>query len=361
MAALDTAQQLVEQLDTENMLQSIRDFPDQIIDAWERFSVFTLPTHYIQVKEVVILGVGASAVAAIMASRFAAEESRIPIVLNTTNTLPAHVDDRTLVIALSYSGATEEIVEAFREAARRGCKMLGISTGGEIGALCRKHRAPHFQIQYGAQPRAAFGYLFIPLLGALHRLGFTSKNVEREIHEAIEALRALEETLELTVPVIQNPAKQLAERMAESMPIIVSSYLLAPVALRWKQQINQNAKQLASVEQVPNLTHTAAAGLDFPKLVRPNLRFVYLRSAHDSAHESLQQNIFQSILRQNKIESEEIVAKPQGSLLVEFLVLTHWADYASYYLALMNGVDPTPAPHIMVLKEQAALSHGMIR
>ena len=361
MAALDTVQQLVEQYDRENMLQSIRDFPDQVVDAWERFAAFVLPTHYIQVKEVIILGVGASAVAAVISARFAAQESRIPIILHTTNELPEHVDDRSLVIALSYTGTTEEVVSAFREAARRGAKLLGISTGGEIGALCRKHRAPHFQIQYGAQPRAAFGYLFIPLLATLHRLAFISKGVEHDLSEAVAALHEVQESVELTVPTLQNPAKQLAERMSSAFPIIVSSQRLAPIALRWKQQCNQNAKHLVAVEQVPNLTHTAAAGLDYPKTIRPHLLFLYLRSGHDSAQEAFQQNLFQGILRQNKLESAELVAKPQGSLLTEFLVLTHWADYVSFYLALMNGVDPTPVPHIMALREQETAARGMLR
>ncbi|MGI6103084.1 MAG: bifunctional phosphoglucose/phosphomannose isomerase [Patescibacteria group bacterium] len=361
MAALDTVQQLVDLHDRENMLQSIRDFPDQIVDAWERFTTFVLPTHYIQVKEVVILGVGSSAMAAVMASRFAAEDSRIPVILHTTNTLPGHVDDRTLVIALSYTGQTEEVVTAFRDAARRGAKLLGISTGGEVGAICRKHRAPHFQIQYGAQPRAAFGYLFVPLLATLHRLAFISKTVERDLSEAVVALHELQAMVELTVPTVQNPAKQLAEKLAGAFPVIVSSHLLAPVALRWKQQCNQNAKHFAAVEQVPNLTHAAAAGLDYPKAIQPNLLFLYLRSGHDTAQESLQQNLFQTILRQNKLASEELVAKPQGSLLTEFLVLTHWADYVSYYLALTNGVDPTPVPHIMALREQEAAAQGLLR
>ncbi|MBI4032463.1 SIS domain-containing protein [Candidatus Berkelbacteria bacterium] len=342
----------IRSTDSENMLQSIDDFSDQLASAYNLFEQFVLPTHFIQAREVILLGNGASVAASQMVTALARATSTVPIVLCQSDQLPAHVGTQSLVIAVSYSGQTLETVAAFGQAGQRGAKLIGISAGGEIGALCRKYRAPHFQIHYGAQARAAFGYLFIPVLGIFRRLGLIEFETSDAIEQAIEGVRAYQARLNVRVSTQQNPAKLLAESLAGRIPLFVSSELLEPIALRWKAQWHENAKSLAFVDTFPAITHTTAAGLGEPRGLRDQLIVVNLRSQADSQQESLAQNLFQQLLGKLKYECTDVVPQPSNALLQDLLMLTVLGDYTSTYVAIHAGVDPTPTPHIIEMNER---------
>lgn len=351
----------IRAVDSENMLQSFDDFADQLVSAEAQFARFVLPTHFIQAQEVIILGVGASAVAGQLAAALAQQTSTVPVLSLQGDRLPAHIDSHSLVLGLSYSGNDGETVAAFAEAGHRGAKLVGISTGGELGALCRKYRSPHFPIHYGAQARAAFGYLFIPTLGVLHRLGLVEFEVSDTLAQAMLGVRAYQKRLMVRVPTQQNPAKQLAEVLSGRMPLFVSSELLAPVAERWKAQWHENAKALAFADRFPAIVHTTASGLELPIDLRDRLIVVGLRSQSDSQRDSLAQNLFQQLVTKLRYSFTEVVPQPSGSLLQDMLTLVVLGDYTSTYTALLAGVDPTPTPHIMELHERLEGAISMIR
>ncbi|MEK7184009.1 MAG: SIS domain-containing protein [Patescibacteria group bacterium] len=330
-------------LDASNMLQSIRDFPDQLASGWSSMRQLTIPTHYVQASHVVILAAGTSALAAQYAARLASADSSVPVSVWSASRLPAFVNGRTLVIAMSYSGKAGEISEGFREAAERGAKLFGISTGGEIGALCRKYRAPWYQIQYGAQSRAAFGYLLAPLVETLQRLSFIRKDTI-QFEQSVDALRSYVERLETPVPVNQNPAKQLAKQLSEKQLYCIASNLCFPIAQRWTAQLAQNAKQGAWCEPVDIVEHATIERLT--SFTGPNATtfVVNFRSNYDSDADALSLNAVEQLLAIAKTPYQELLLDGNGTMFQDFLIFTALGDYLSFYLALIKGVDPTPTP-----------------
>ncbi|MBI4022955.1 hypothetical protein HY375_02225 [Candidatus Berkelbacteria bacterium] len=343
---------LIKSVDSENMLQSLMDMPDQIADACRLWDAFVLPTHFVQAKQIVILGVEAGAIAAHLVKELAQAVGRVPVEVVERSELPAYVSSQSLVVGIDYSGQTEEILEGFRQAGGLGAKLLGVSAGGELGALCRKYRAPHFHIQYGAPSRAALGYLLIPLLGLLARLGHVELD-RRSLDQLPGYLRSFQARLVPKVPEVQNPAKQLARQLSGKLPHVIASGLLMPVARRWQEQLAQNAHSHAIVSSLAQFSHSLVAGLDLPTAAQDLLVYVQLRSSHDGTLASLQQNLLARLFGKLGRRHEELVPSPQGSVLEEQLALIVWGDYVSYYLALLGGVDPAASAHMMFLVEQS--------
>lgn len=340
--SLDRTSELLT-LDASNMLQSIRDFPDQLSSGWSSMAQLSIPTHYVQANHILILGAGTSGLAGQYVQRLAAQSSGVPVTVWSSSRLPSYINGRSLVIALSYSGQTLEIIEGFRDAAERGCKLFGISTGGEIGALCRKYRAPWYQIQYGAQSRAAFGYLLAPLVETLQRLGFLDKHLI-EFDQSVHALRAYVERLETPVPTTQNQAKHLAQQLLHTQLYCVASDLCLPIATRWTQQLAQNAKASAWCESLDTIQHGTIERIGSFGGPDSAIRVVSLRSSHDIEADALALNGIEQLLAVAKIPSQELLLDGDGTMLQDFLLFTVLGDYLSYYLALLKGVDPTVTP-----------------
>ncbi len=341
---------LIQSLDSENMLQSIMDLPDQVAASWREFNQFVLPTHYIQASSVLLIGMGASYHAALIAANMAGLQSRIPIVVAQQTSLPNYISNTTLVIAISYSGQTPEVVQMFEAAAKRGAKLLAISTGGELAALCRKYRSPHYHIRYGAQPRAAFGYLLTPIIAALHRLGFIEFDQASEMDDITQGLRELITAYAPARSTSHNIAKGLAQQLHGSQPLLIASPLLSGVAARWVSQLAQNAKMFASFAVVPEFTHTAISGLDFPAQLKETLYLITLRSAQDDDVVAAHHNSLVAHARREKLRIEEVVAQSGKSLLYNLYGLSLLGDCVSFYLALLNGVDPSATPRTMDIK-----------
>ncbi len=338
-------------IDAGNMLQSLRDVPDQLMSGWGSMAQVTLPTHYIQATNVFILGAGASGLAGEYAKRLAAQSSSVPVEVGRSAVLPAYVNGRTLVIAISYSGQTAETVAGFREAAERGCKLFAITTGGEIGALCRKYRAPWYQIQYGSTPRAAFGYLVAPLVEALQRLGFLDKHAVR-FEPSVAAVRQYAERLETPVPAGQNPAKSLAQKLSGRQLFMVASDTCLPVAVRWTMQLAQNAKHMAWAEPLDTVQHATVERLGAFGGAGSGIYTLNFRSSHDTEADALALNGIEQLLALAKLPGEELLLDGDGTLLQDLLAYTLLGDYVSFYLALAKQTDPSPTPHRDELAER---------
>lgn len=359
MGTLDD-ESLIQTLDSENMLQALADLPDQIEAAWFHSRSFALPTHYIQATNVVIVGMGASAVAAQLAAALARTGSRKPVTTLEAAELPGFVDSHTLVIGVSYSGKTAETVTAFAEAGRRGAKLIGLSSGGEIGAICRKHRAPHFVIVYGAQSRSAFGYLTIPLLALLERLNFLELDVpDTSVSALAVGLRQHANALLPTVPTVHNAAKQLAEGLSGRLPLLVGSSLTRPAVARWQMQLAQNAKQAALTDELPGGLYSTLEGISFPVNLASQLKIVQLRTAFDDALVSSAHNAYHALAKRHRIDALDILIPGSHTLLEALFGLITLGDYTSYYLALLGGVDPSATPNMIEL-EQLRAAEGTV-
>jgi glucose/mannose-6-phosphate isomerase len=334
------------------MLERIEELPQQCRDAWAQVMAFPLPESLGRVEKVVILGMGGSAIGGDLLRGAVSAECPAPILVVRDYQVPALVDSKTLVIGSSYSGETEETLAAFEEAAARGAQLLAITTGGRLQALAASQGIPLLTIRYTAQPRAALGYSFISLLGILHRIGLIADR-SQEVAEMASALEGLGRRLGANTPLAQNPAKQLAQRLEGRLAVIYGGGILSEVARRWKGQINENGKSWAFYELFPELNHNAIVGYDFPQEMARRILVVLLYSDHLHPRTQLRYRITQDILAQKGVECQVVRAEGRTGLS-QMMTCLLFGDYVSYYLALLNGVDPSPVEIVSFLKQKLA-------
>jgi len=344
--------QVFKQYDSGDMLTRICEMPWQCEQSWQMAMRFSLPADYSEVDKVVILGMGGSAIGGDLVSSLAAAEARLPILVHRDYGLPAFVDARTLVIASSYSGNTEETLSSFEQALRTEAKKLVITTGGKLKAMAKERNIPAFSFAYKAQPRATLGFSFLLILCFLQRLGFL-KDKSADVVETVKILQEMAQKMNEGVLASHNPAKQMAQRLYRYLPVIYGAGVAAGVAHRWKTQINENSKAWAFYEAFPELNHNAVVGYQFPRELARRVRVVLLRLPSFSQRIQLRYQATCQLLDRAKI-SYEIVDGKGKSLLSQVMSLVLFGDYASYYLALLYKIDPSPIKAIDHLKQQLA-------
>jgi glucose/mannose-6-phosphate isomerase len=343
---------IYSELDPDRMLARIKELPAQCREAWKAAVSFKLPADYARVNKVVILGMGGSAIGGDLVRSLAATEAKIPVIIHRDYGLPAYVDDRTLLIASSYSGNTEETLSGFEPAMGTGAKLLAMTTGGRLQELAESHRIPVFKISYQSQPRAALGFSFIPALAVMQNLGFI-KDKTADVSEAARVLEKLGARLDEKSPLADNPAKQIAQRLYGCLPVVYGAGIAAEAAHRWKTQINENSKAWAFYEIFPELNHNATVGFPLPAELVKKLRVIMLRSPLFNARIKLRYEVTGELLTQAGV-AYEFVDSAGKSPLAQMLSLVFIGDYVSYYLALLYRVDPSPVKVISYLKDRLA-------
>jgi glucose/mannose-6-phosphate isomerase len=341
---------IYQKLDPDGMLARIKELPMQCQQAWQSALSLTLPPDYKNVNKVVVLGMGGSAIGGDLVRTLVQAEARIPIIIHRDYGLPAYVDEKTLLIASSYSGNTEETLSGFELALKTGAKKLAITSGGKLEKMAETHHVPVFKIEYKAQPRAALGFSFIPTLGILQKLGFiTDKSAE--VEETVNVLEKLSAKLDEKSPIKSNPAKQLAQRFYGCLPVVYGAGIAAEAAHRWKTQLNENSKAWAFYEVFPELNHNATVGFPLPKEVASKIRVVLLRSPTFSSRIKLRYEVTCELLKQSGV-AHEFVDGEGKSPLAQMVSLVSFGDFVSYYLAILYKVDPSPVKFISYLKER---------
>ena len=223
----------------------------QIREGWALGRSAALPKPPKDTAHIIICGMGGSAIGGDLLADYLAPTCQIPIVVVRGYEVPEFVGQRSLVIAASYSGNTEETLAAAAQAQRAGATVFAITSGGQ---LARSVKAPCL-VPGGLAPRAALGYLMLPALAALGRWELADPS-PREVEEAAGVLEAVATERGPEVPEIRNPAKQLAEALAGLVPAVyAASPGLRAVARRWKCQFNENSKTLATWDVFPELNH----------------------------------------------------------------------------------------------------------
>jgi glucose/mannose-6-phosphate isomerase len=338
--------------DPGEMGRRISELPLQCREARLLAQECSLPAGYGQADAIVILGLGGSAVGGDLVRTLVDRECPVPILLNRDYDLPAFVNDRTLVIASSYSGNTEETLRAFGQALERDAIPLAITTGGKLAEICKTRGLPLITFEYESQPRAALGYSLVTLLVVLQRLGLSTGTWE-QLDEAILHVEQLGALIGVESPEKNNSAKQLARRLEGKLPVIYGASHLSEVARRWKCQLNENSKAWAFWETIPEANHNAVVGYDFPGSLTPHVHVLMLSSDLYEPRHRVRLDVTAEILTDKGISHETIHAQGK-SRLAQVLWVIHLCDYVSYYLAALHGVDPTPVKTIAYLKERLA-------
>jgi len=342
----------LRRLDPDDMLGRIAELPQQCRDAWALGQAFDLPADYGAAGQVVIAGMGGSAIGGALLAGLVADEATVPISIVRSYTLPACVGPDALVVGCSYSGNTEETLSAFQQARERGARLLAITRGGQLGQLARSWGVPALTFDYVSQPRAALGYSLVLLLGVLEQLGFFGPK-EADLAEAVDVMEALQGETGPQVPTGENPAKALAHRLHGRLVVVYGAGFMEPVANRWKTQINENSKAWATFEGMPELNHNSIVGYEHPRELRDRLAVVMLTSALDHPRTAIRFQVTRELLEERGIACEVVTARGR-SRLAQMLSTIHLGDYVSFYLAALNGADPTPVEVINVLKRRLA-------
>ena len=313
---------------------------------------FELPQDYSRINKIVVLGMGGSAIGGDLVASLVSVEAKLPIIVRRQYDLPAFVDDRTLVIASSYSGNTEETLSAFEQALNTNTKKLAITTGGRLKAIAQENKIPLFSFNYKAQPRAALAFSFLPILSFVQKLGFIGDR-SADVSEMVEVLNKLAQEINETVPTSDNQAKQLAGKLSSHLPVIYGGGITAEVAHRWKTQLNENSKVWAFYEAFSELNHNAVVGYQFPPELASNATVVILKSSHLSQRLFLRYQVTARLLEQAGV-GYQFVDGLGRSALAHMMSLVLIGDYVSYYLAILNQTDPSPVKAIDYLKGELA-------
>ncbi len=344
----------IKGLDKSNMLDMLLGLSEQSRAAKEiggAFGAERLSPHGI--ANIVFTGLGGSAIGADIIRSYTAGEIRIPVFVNRNYTLPNFVDRDTLLFASSYSGNTEETLSAYEKAKEKKARIIAISSGGMLEERAAKDGTPFVKIPSGLPPRCALAYSFIPPLMILAKLAFI-EDKDEDIDEMIETLRRQKVILGPELPPDENIAKRLALELHGRYPIIYGAHEhIDAVVTRWRGQLAENSKQLASSHVFPEMNHNEIVGWDFPQSLLGDFVVIFLRDREDHRRVIRRMDITKDILSKKGIKIFEVVSEGKG-LLSRMMSLVFTGDMVSFYLAILNGIDPTPVDRVTYLKKELA-------
>ncbi len=347
--ALDD-QETYAKTDPSGLRYRLRDFPDQCRRAWREASEFPLSLDVGGCKQVLVAGMGGSAIGGDLLADLASTSPAIPIIVIRGYRIPYVLDQNTLVLSCSYSGNTEETLATFEQASSQGAPIIAVSSGGALGREAQARSLPFFRIDYEGEPRSALGYSFIVPAVLLAKLGLLDgDNIGFE--EAFEAVDSLLPTLSEDVPSADNPAKQLAQALLNRLIVVYGSGIYSGVSRRWKTQFNENSKVPAYFESLPEAHHNAVVGLSLPDAVRDVTTALLLEPFDISPPMARRYDVTRELLDRDSIPHHTIRGV-SGGPLAQMLTTTLIGDYTSYYLAILQGVDPSPVNPIAYIRER---------
>jgi glucose/mannose-6-phosphate isomerase len=341
-------------LDPKGMLGCIGDLPMQCEDGWARAQQLKLPKTYGKVDQVVVVGMGGSAIGGDLIRALLLPECGVPIIVHRDYGLPAYVDERSLVIACSYSGNTEETLLGFDLAVERGARVVSVTTGGELERRSKDLGLPVCLYEYETQPRAALGYSLMIPLGLLGSVGLV-RDKTADVAEAAAVMRGWQQEINETVPVAINTAKALATQLEGHVPVVYGAEHLSEVARRWKGQFNENSKSWGVFDVLPELNHNTVVGYPLPEDLAPLVVVVLLTSTLNHPRVQLRFDITRELLQRHGIAWTMIEARGD-SALAQVMSVIHFGDYVSYYLAMLNDVDPWSIGNIDLVKKRLQAS-----
>ena len=320
-------------IDKDGMYGVLAQFPKQIEIAVKLGKKIKFEG---EIDKIVVAGMGGSGVGGELLKNYL--DLKIPVFVNKGYGLPNFVNSRTLVFVVSYSGNTEETVNAYRAALRKGCKIVCITSGGKLIELAEQQGKAVIKIKSGIQPRAALAYLFFPMLNVLHSCGLIDDPI-KDVAGLVKVLRK---------DVFKEKGKELAKRLADKVPIIYASDRFKAVAYRWKTQINENAKVHAFTNTFSELNHNEMVGYTS---LKGYYYVVIIKDESDLPQIRKRMMLTKEIIRKSGVDIIEI-GITGGSLLTKMFSAIYIGDWTSYYLALEYETDPTPVDVIEGFKKK---------
>lgn len=326
------------------MDQLIARFMDQLEEAVEIGRNASIKPLEVDVHHIYVAGLGGSGIGADFVASFILDECRVPFIVKKGYSVPAYVGPQTLAIANSYSGNTEETLISYDQIRESGARIICVASGGKLIDMAKRDGFDYVQVPSDwPSPRACLGYSLTVQLWILQHLGFISDQYISGIQSSIDLLRRESEQL-------KDQAEEIAQRLHQHIPIIYVEDRMEPVAVRLRQQINENSKALCWHHVVPEMNHNELVGW---REKNDNLAVLYLRNEDDYSRNVTRMDINKKIISQYVDEIIEIQSK--GKTMIErALYLVHLGDWISWYLAQLRGVDALEVKVIDYLKGELA-------
>ena len=341
IAAIDKSSML------ERVLAMPRHFEEALAAAQK--NGFKLPTF--RPNGIVVAGMGGSAISGDVVRGVTMEELAAPMIVCRSYDLPSWVDANSLVVASSYSGNTEESLAALMLAQTRGARVVCTTSGGKVGELAQKNGWPVFSLPPGFPPRSALAHLTVPLLMVFHRLQWIA-DPAAQVAETSSLLERLGQSWGPQADEQHNLAKHIAAALTDRLPIVYASHGLFEIAAwRWKEQFCENAEILSWHNVFPEMNHNELVGWGQRPQFDQGFQAIYLRDRQDHTRIQKRMEITRALIE--KTSTLVIEAWSEGhSRLARLFSLIFLGDLVSVYVAILNGVDPTPVRKIDFLKEQ---------
>lgn len=335
------------------MLKFIHDLPEQCRDAYQIGKTANINKSIVKINNIVFAGVGGSGIGADLIKVFLQNELKIPVSICRNYTLPDFVSEDTLLFCLSYSGNTEETLSCFEQGRKRNAFVITMGAGGRLKELSLKNNT-HISIPSGYPPRTAIGYMSIVILGVLARFGLI-KDKEDDVKELFSILTDIrDKEIGFDVLLEKNISKQIAFKLYKKYPIIYgTSDTTEAVSSRWREQIAENSKMLSSSNILPEMNHNEIVGWVFPKELLRSFKAIVLCDKDDHERTKERVNISCEIIKKSKTETM-VLKRENGGKLARIYSLIYIGDFVSFYLAILNNIDPTPVESIDYLKKELA-------
>lgn len=311
------------------MMQNlIKNLPLQIKESLQIFRKTGIPSLTKEIHQVVIAGLGGSGIGGTIMADLAKPHARIPVVVTKDYSIPAFVDEFTLFIASSYSGNTEETLMALEQALERKAHVICITSGGKLAEMAQKNRLGLLQIPGGNPPRSCLGYSLTQLICILHHYGIVPDSTINQLQTAIDILNTHSAN-------IKQEAEKLSRALHRKIPVIYADASIEGVAVRFRQQLNENSKMLAWHHVVPEMNHNELVGWSQKN---ENLAVVFLRNRDDFARNQTRMDINRKIIEKYAASVHDIWSVG-NSRIEQTMYHIHFCDWVSFYLSELNGVD----------------------
>ncbi len=330
-------------LDKSNMLGRVSALADQCASGWEWGLGWRVPASFFSARQLLVLGMGGSAIGADLVSGIAGGGLKKPLWVNRTYDLPGWVDKDTAVLVCSYSGNTEETLSAAAQAARRTAKIAAITSGGRLADWAKSRRFPLLRIPQGLPPRSAVGYMTFVPLGMMARGGWVSRSA-LGVEQACAGLSRYLRTAAV-------PAKKLAAKMVNRLPVLYGAAGgWEGITYRWRTQLEENSKTLAFHHIFPESTHNEISGWVQPKGLMRHTVALFLTDL--GMHPRILRRMeFTRRIVVSQGAKAEMVSVSGPTVLERMLRLVALGDLASVYLAFLYRSDPTPVERVEALKQ----------
>lgn len=346
-------EKIYDKFDKEDISYSIEHLPGQFIKAWDQAGDLHFPASYKNINKVVLIGMGGSHLSAFMLKHITEEKRKMPFEIIHDYKVPGYIDHKTLVILSSFSGSTEEVLHSAHELKNSRAKVTAIGTGGQLMEIAEKANWPHFIFEPGdssLQPRMGLGFYFAGLAHIFKKLGVYSCS-RKNIEAMIDAMSDVIDTCALDIPTEENPAKTVAEALHDRAILVVASEHLRANAHILQNQINETSKQFCTFLTLPELNHHFMEGLTFPKNFFSKYTVLMLHS--ELYHERTQKRFELTADIFERQGAEVIDYKARGAdLFSESAELLQFSSFLSYYLGMLNEVEPQFIPFVKEFKKK---------